>query len=112
MIGGVKLSLLIGPLPVPAPHAVVEALSSARVELGSGEMQGGFELTFDLPARSPLRTLFLVAGVSGVPLMRVVLVVTMNGRAEPVIDGLATDVEVQPRAGGTGSLVVKGKDLS
>lgn len=112
MIGGIKLSLLMGPVPIPAAHGVVEALSSAKVELGSGETQSGFELTFDLPARSPLRTLFLIAGGGGVPLMRVVLIVTINGRAEPIIDGVATNVDVQPGEGGVGKLTVKGKDLS
>jgi hypothetical protein len=113
MFGSVKLSLLIGPVPVPAPSTVVEALSAVKVELGSGDAQSGFELTFDLPARSPLRTLFLIAGGGGgVPLMRVVLVVTIGGRAEPIVDGVATNVEAQPGEGGTGKLVVKGKDLS
>lgn len=113
MIGGIKLSLLMGPVPIPAPHAAIEALSAVKVELGSGETQGGFELTFDLPARSPLRTLFLMTGGGGgVPLMRVVLIVTLSGRAEAIIDGVATDVEAQPGAGGVGRLVVKGKDLS
>src|SRR4051812_5416835 len=113
MIGSLKLSLLIGPVPLPAPRGVVEALSAVKVELGSAETQGGFELTFDLPQKSPLRTLFLISGGGGgVPLMRVVLVVTLNGRAEPIVDGVATDVEMQPGDGGVGKLVVKGKDLS
>jgi hypothetical protein len=112
MIGSIKLSLLMGPVPIPAPHAVIEALSGVKVELGSGDTQGGFELTFDLPKRSPLRTLFLIAGGGGLPLMRVVLIVTISGRAEPIIDGVATNVEVQPGDGGVGKLVVKGKDLS
>jgi hypothetical protein len=113
MIGSLKLSLLMGPIPVPAPRAAVEALSAVKVDLGSGDTQGGFELTFDLPGGSPISTLFLIAGGGGgVPLMRVVLVVTINGRAEPIVDGVATDVEMQPGDGGTGKLVVKGKDLS
>ena len=62
MQGGVQLSLLIGPVPVPAPREVVEALVHAKVETGSGDTQSGFELTFELPARSPLRTLFLLTG--------------------------------------------------
>lgn len=110
---GVQLSLLIGPVPLPAPQIVVEALSKVRVDLGSGDTPSGFELTFDLPARSPLRTLFLITGGGGgVPLMRVVLTVTLNGRAESIIDGVATNVETQPGDGGVGKLVVKGKDLS
>ena len=52
----------IGPVPVPAPREVVEALVSVKVEDGSGDTQSGFELTFELPARSPLRTLFLLTG--------------------------------------------------
>src|SRR5262245_28416200 len=80
--------------------------------MGSGDSQSGFELTFDLPPRSPLRTLFLVAGGSSVPLMRVVLVVTINGQAQPIADGVVTDIDMQPGAGGVGHLVVKGKDLS
>src|SRR5205823_1975533 len=113
MIGSLKLSLLVGPVPVPAPRTVIEALSAATVSLGSGDTQGGFELTFDLAAGSPLSMLFLVAGGGGgVPLMRVVLIVTINGRADPIVDGVATDVEMQPGDGGSNKLVVKGKDLS
>ena len=113
MQGGIKLSLFIGPVPVPAPVEVVEALSSAKVDAGSGETQSGFELTFDLAARSPLRTLFLLAGGGGVPpLMRVVLVVRIGGNAESLIDGMVTHVETVPGEGGVSKLVVKGKDLS
>ena len=113
MQGGIKLSLFIGPVPVPAPVEVVEALSSATVDAGSGETQSGFELTFDLAARSPLRTLFLLAGGGGVPpLMRVVLVVRIGGNAESLIDGMVTHVETVPGEGGVSKLVVKGKDLS
>ena len=44
--------------------------------------------------------------------MRVVLVVQIGGRAEPLIDGMTTNVETQPGEGGVSRLVVKGKDLS
>jgi hypothetical protein len=112
MPGGLQLSLLIGPVPVPAPREVVDALVHVKVENGSGETQSGFELGFELPLRSPLRTLFLVTGGGGVPLMRLVLVVTLNGSAQSIIDGVMTNVETQPGEGGVGRLVVKGKDLS
>ena len=110
--GGVQLSLYIGPVPVAAPRAMVESLVSARVENGSGDAQSGFELVFELPAHSPLRTLFLVSGGSAVPLVRVVLVVTINGRAESIIDGVAIQVETQPGQGGVARLVVRGTDMS
>ncbi len=102
-------------MPIPAPSDVVEALSSVKVDSGSGDSQSGFELTFEVPIRSKLRKLFLVTGggaLGGVPFMRVVLIVTLNGRAEPIIDGVATDIEAQPTESGVAKLIVKGKDLS
>jgi hypothetical protein len=113
MQGGVQLSLRIGPVPMAAPREVVDALVRAKVEDGSGGTQSGFELVFELPARSPLRTLFLLSGgVSSLPVMRVVLVVTINGGAQSIIDGVVTNVETQPGEGGVSRLVVKGKDLT
>jgi hypothetical protein len=112
MLQGVDLTLKIGPVPMAAPREVVEALVQVKVESGSGASQSGFELTFELPARSPLRTLFLLTGGGALPLMRVVLIVTINGRAESIIDGVTTHVEAQPGEGGVSRLVVKGKDLS
>lgn len=110
---GVKLTILAGPVPMPPPRDIVDALVSATIEVGSGDVQSGFELVFELPARSPLRTLFLITGGGGgVPLMRVALVVTINGRDELIIDGMATHVDTQPGQGGVDRLVVKGKDLS
>ena len=112
MQGAVQLSLYVGPVPVPAPREIVDSLVHAKVESGSGETQSGFELSFELPARSPLRTLFLVTGGGSLPLIRVVLVVTINGSAQSIIDGVTTNVEAQPGQGGVSKLVVKGKDLS
>ena len=112
MQGGIKLSLLIGPEPEPASREVVEALASAQVQVAAGGSQAGFELTFDLAPRSPLRTQFLLSGGGSLKLMRVVLVVQIGGHAEPVIDGVVTNVDTQPVEGGVSKLVVKGKDLS
>ena len=112
MRNGIRLSLFIGPVPVPAPKEAVEALTAAKVEAGAGDTQSGFELTFELPARSPLRTLFLLTGGGSLPLMRVVLVVQIGGRAESIIDGVATNVETRPGEGGVSQLVVKGKDVT
>jgi hypothetical protein len=112
MAGSLKLSLLLGPVPMPVPRHVVEALSAVKVDVGAGETQAGFELTFDVPLRSSLVKLFLVTGGAGVPFMRVVLIVTLNGRSQPIVDGVATDIETQPADGGNAKLIVKGKDLS
>jgi hypothetical protein len=97
------------------PHAVIEALTAVKVDTGAGETQSGFELAFDLAARSPLRAIFLGLGsavMGGVPFMRVVLIVTINGRAESIVDGVATDIEAQPTDNGNAKLIIKGKDLS
>lgn len=113
MLSGLQLSLRIGPVPVAAPREVVDALISAKVMDGSGAAQSGFEIVFELPMRSPLRTLFLLTGGGGgLPMMRVVLVVTMNGVSRSIIDGVVTNVETQPGEGGVSRLIVKGKDLS
>ena len=112
LTGGVQLSLYVGPVPITAPRELVEALVHVKVENGSGDVQSGFELTFELPARSPLCTLFLVTGGGAVPLIRVVLAVTINGRSESIIDGVTTNVEMQPGQGGVSRIVVKGKDMS
>lgn len=112
LTGGVQLSLYVGPVPITAPRELVEALVHVKVENGSGDVQSGFELTFELPARSPLCTLFLVTGGGAVPLIRVVLAVTINGRSESIVDGVTTNVEMQPGQGGVSRIVVKGKDMS
>jgi hypothetical protein len=115
MINSIKLSLLMGPVPIPVPDFVIEALSMVKVELGSGNTQSGFELTFDVPLNSKIYALFLgvgAVGAGGVPFMRVVLLATVNGRSESVVDGVATDIEAQPMDGGNARLIVKGKDLT
>src|SRR5687767_15022157 len=115
MLGTLKLTLLLGPVPMPAPSDVVETLSSVKVNAGSGDSQSGFELTFEVPIRSKLRKLFLATGggaLGGVPFMRIILIVTLNGRAESIIDGFATNIEAQPTESGVAKLIVKGKDLS
>jgi hypothetical protein len=113
MASGVKLGIQFGPVLQPAPAEFLHAVSRVKVDEGSGDAQSGFELTLDLPQRSPLRTIFLLSGGGGgVPLMRVSLSVTLNGRTEPLIDGMATNVETIPGEGGVSQIVVKGKDLS
>lgn len=113
MATGLQLGVHLGPVPLPAPAELVHAISRVKVDEGAGDAQSGFEITLELGQRSPLRTLFLLTGGGGgVPLMRLALTVTINGRTEPLIDGMATHVETVPGAGGVSQIVVKGKDLS
>lgn len=114
MIKGIDLSLLVGPgVPVPVPRTVIDALQSVKVEENSGAVQSGFELSFALDKDSPLNTLFLLAGGSALPILRVALVATINGRAVSLINGVVTRTDLQPGSGGEPSMLsVKGKDLT
>lgn len=114
MIKSVDLSLLFGPgVPVPAPREVIESLKSVKIEENSGEVQSGFDLTFALDKDSPLNTLFLLAGGSVLPILRVALVATIGGRAISLINGVVTKTDLRPGSGGTpATLSVKGKDLT
>lgn len=108
----VRLHLYAGPaVPVPAPRAVLDALREVTVETGAGDAQSGFELTFTICKESPLHTLFLLAGGSGIPILRVVIAVTLGGRTDVLIDGVMTHHEVG-NDGPDATLRVKGKDLS
>src|SRR5262249_37912401 len=73
----------------------------------------GFQLTFSIDKRSPLQILFLLSG--GVPLlfMRVILVATVNGVQNVLIDGVITNNHISPGDKGSNStLTITGKDLS
>jgi hypothetical protein len=114
MIKGIDLSVLFGPgIPVPAPRAVIDALQSVKVEENAGEVQSGFELVFALEKNSPLNTLFLLAGGAALPILRVALVVTMNGRASSLFNGVVTKADLAPGSGGAPAMLsIKGKDLT
>jgi hypothetical protein len=116
MASPVRLSVLIGPVvPVPVSQSVLDALVKVQVVTTAGgtEPGSGFELTFSLAKRSPLQTLFLLTGGSGIPLVRVVLVATVNGTPEVLMDGVMTHHELAPgESGGPSTLTIKGKDLS
>jgi hypothetical protein len=110
---GIDLTLRIGPaVPVPVPKEVLDALTSVEVTSRS-DRPSGFQLKFILKKRSPLQTLFLVAGGAQIPLVRVLIVVTLNGTQQVLIDGVMTNHEV---TGGSTvespMLTITGEDLS
>jgi hypothetical protein len=113
MSKGVHLTLLVGPaVPVPAPQVVIDALTRVEVTTSTSG-PSGFQLQFQLDARSPLHTLFLVAGGGAIPLIRVMLVVTINGTPEVIMDGVMTDHQVTPGdQRGQATLTVTGEDLT
>ncbi|WP_237071770.1 hypothetical protein [Mizugakiibacter sediminis] len=107
------LTLLVGPVvPVPVPQPVLDALTQVEV-VQQDEAAGAFTLQFTLSVRSPLHTLFLLSGGGVIPLLRVIVVATVNGMPEVLIDGVVTKTEIVPGADQRHTtLQVTGDDLT
>lgn len=113
MVSGIQLTLMIGPaVPIPVSQAVLDALTSVQVTTTS-EGPSLFQLSFTLSNQSPLQTLFLLAGGASIPLIRVVIVATLNGTPEVLIDGVMTNHQIVPgQDGGPATLTITGEDLT
>jgi hypothetical protein len=113
MYSGVHLTLLVGPvIAAPVPRALLDALVSAQVTTTAGD-KSVFQLVFNVSTRSPLHTLFLLAGGSVLPIMRVILIATMRGTPHVLIDGVVTHQQVSPGTdSGHSVLTVTGDDLT
>lgn len=112
MLKGVYLTLMVGPVvPLPVPKPVLDALTEVQVTTAAGT-PSGFSLSFTLNNRSPLHTLFLIAGAQ-TPLLRVIIVVTINGQANVLMDGVMTNQQVSPGSKpGESTLTITGEDLT
>jgi hypothetical protein len=113
LLKGVYLTLMVGPaVPTPVPKVVLDALTDISVTITSGKASG-FQLTFTLSNRSPLQTIFLLSGRSPIPVLRVILVVTVNGTPEVLMDGVVTNHEIKPGKDSQHSiLTITGEDLT
>ncbi len=109
---GIHLTLMIGPaVPVPVPKEVLDALTS--IEVTTTQERSVFQLNFTLSTRSPPHTLFLLSGGSPIPLVRVLIIVTVNGTPEVLMDGVMTNHEVKPGTDpGHATLTVTDEDLT
>ena len=112
MLKGIYLTLMIGPVvPLPVPKVMLDALTDVQVTTAAGT-PSGFSLSFTLNNRSPLHTLLLIAG-GQTPLMRVIIVVTINGSANVLMDGVMTNHQVSPGGKpGESTLTITGEDLT
>ena len=115
MLGGINLSMLMGPVvPVPVPPDVINAVSSIEITTASGTSQSGFRLTFSINTGSILQQIFLLAAGGGAaPKIRIVLMININGSTEVLMDGVV--LNYQTSAGnkpGETLLTVMGKDLT
>ena len=116
MVKGIYLTLMVGPvIPVPVPEVVLDALQRVEVTVSSApHAQSAFVLEFSLANDSPLQTIFLLSGGAVVPFIRVILVATVNGLPDVLIDGVITNQSVSPGGAGSGysTLRIHGMDLS
>jgi hypothetical protein len=112
MLKGIYLTLLIGPgVPIPAPQVVVDALSAVQVT--SSKDRSGFQLTFDVAKNSTLLTTLLPAGYFDPIITRVIIIATLNGFPNVLMDGLITNQEFAPSNDpGQSHLTITGEDLS
>ena len=112
MLKGINLTLMMGPaIPIPAPKVVVEALTSVQVT--NSKDRGGFQLTFTVGKDSPLLTMLLPAGYFDAISTRVMIIATLNGFPNVLMDGLVTNQEFAPsNEAGKSTLTITGEDLS
>lgn len=113
MLKGVHLTLMIGPaVAVPVSESIVDALTEAQVTCAA-DGKSGFQLTFNISTHSALHTIFLLSGGAVIPLVRVILVATVSGTPNVVIDGVVTHHQVGPGSdAGHATLTITGEDLS
>jgi hypothetical protein len=87
MLKGFYLTLLIGPVvPRPVSQALLDALTTVSVTSNAGG-PNGFSLSFTLSQRSSLHSRFLI-GAGQAPLSRVIIIVTINGTRQVLMDGV------------------------
>lgn len=109
---GVTLTLLVGPVAVqPAPVAVVEAIESVQVTTAVGQ-RSGFQVSFVYAKTSPIARTLLPAGYFD-PLVRVIMVATLNGIATVLSDGPIKRQDVVASAKpGESKLTITGEDVT
>lgn len=112
MIKGVHLTLMMGTiLPEAVPAAIVDALESVQVTVSAGQ-RSGFQLVFRMGKTSPLVQQYWSGGFFDTP-RRVVIVVTLNGQPNVLMDGVIARQEVTPsNEPGQSKLTITGEDLT
>jgi hypothetical protein len=112
MLKGVHLTLMIGPAaPLPVPKSIMDSLLSVKVT--SGKDKSGFQITFGVSKKSELLTTMLPAGYFDPMITRVVLIATLGGVPNVIMDGIVTRQELAPsNEPGQSTLTITGEDLS
>ena len=112
MLKGIHLTLMVGPaVPRAASYEVMEALTSVEVRTET-KKASTFQLQFQVGKRSKLDEIFMLAGLSPIPIMRVIVAVTVNGQPSVLIDGVMTNHQYAPGMSGLSTLTLTGEDLT
>jgi hypothetical protein len=112
MLKGIHLTLLMGPVVAsPVPKEVIDALQSVQVTTSVGA-RSGFQLTFTLGKNSNFEKVLIPAGFFD-PMIRVIIIVTLNGTPSVIMDGVITRQQVTPsNEAGKSTFSVTGEDVS
>ena len=111
---GVRMRLLFGEAPKPATGKVMEALRSVEVNL-SDQGPIGFQMNFYVgrSGRADLPDYKLLEATELRPFNRVILTVSFALKEEVLVDGYATDQQLNPgNEPGTSTLTLTGEDVS
>lgn len=103
---------MIGPVvPIPVPKAVIEALTSIEITSAAGQASG-FQMVFNFSSKSPLSTILLLLGQAG-PFIRTIIVVTLNGTPNVLMDGMIVTHQLTPNVQtGESTFTIFGTDLT
>lgn len=112
MAKGLYLTLMIGPaVPVVAPKVVMDALTGIQVT--SSRERSGFQINFSVGKNSTLLNTMLPAGYFDPITTRVIIVATVNGMPNVLIDGFVTAHQLSPSSEpGKSTLTITGEDIS
>jgi hypothetical protein len=112
MIDKINLTLMFGLMVAqPVGPEVIQALQSVQVTTSSGQ-RSGFQVTFAVSPRSTLMTSLIPSGYFD-PGIRAIIVVTLNGAANVLMDGFITRQELSvSNELGQSTLTITGEDLS
>ena len=112
---GIQLTMLIGKnIPKPAPSSLREAWISAEVT-HSDEGRSGFQISFQIgrDRTSNLKDYSVLSSNLLQPFSRVILIVTLDGKQNLLMDGLITHQQLLPHNdAGESILIVTGEDVS
>jgi hypothetical protein len=111
---GINLAFLIGPATVPLPATLPESSIKSVEVTNTDEGRDGFQLTFYVGRSIP-------ADIIDYPLLRdrllrpfnrLIIVLTINGVPEVLIDGIITNIQLnQSDTPGQSTLTVTGEDI-